>query len=182
MAKNELGLLWGGSKVLRQSVVFVVLLLNLILLACHSPTAGNNRDNNRDNNSDNNGIDLLSVGVHDSKSLPFDDFNKRLSDESADKASWGNDPISILQTFIGTSTRSNNIIYSLNKIQNEGRSTYVSIVIFDGIPDDDSIRGYRYDIELDLLSNDSWQIKSAMQSWRCWKNRGHTDFSSENCA
>lgn len=54
-------------------------------------------------------------------------------------------------------------------------------IIFDGIQDD-SVRAYRFDIDLNKTSDNMWQLQDIIESWRCWDDRGHQDFSIKPCA
>lgn len=123
--------------------------------------------------------DLLSVAVNHPQPLPFAAFNQRLIDATASKAEWANDPVLLIHTFFGASS-GRTLVLTINKIGGP-ENIHKAILIVDG-SDDDSIRGYRYDIKLGKNTQEIWQILEAGKSWRCWKERGHTDFSAENCS
>lgn len=159
-----------GGFTFREKYFFHIFLFFSLLSACAAPA--DNKTN----------IDLLSIASHNPKSLAHEAFNKKLIDATASKELWSTEPITILHTFIGTSL-GRNVILTLNKMDAEGpQNIYSAVVIFDDIPDDDSILGYRYEIKLAQNEQDIWQIIEANKSWRCRKNRGHSDFSGENCA
>ena len=53
-------------------------------------------------------------------------------------------------------------------------------VIDDGLLDD-SVRGEKIQVELQVGSDGVWKVLSYARTWRCWDNRGHTDFSEAPC-
>ncbi|PXF32666.1 hypothetical protein WH50_03180 [Pokkaliibacter plantistimulans] len=57
---------------------------------------------------------------------------------------------------------------------------YVAVITEDGIPEDDSVAGYRHRLTF-TFKHGAWQIQKAEMQWRCWFDRGHTDFSTEPC-
>jgi hypothetical protein len=76
---------------------------------------------------------------------------------------------------------SRNSSISINILDGEALTVYIVTLIFDNIPDDDSISGYRYDLKLEKNVNGSLRIIEAKESWRCWLDRGHREFSVEPC-
>ncbi len=57
-----------------------------------------------------------------------------------------------------------------------------AVLIIDGGQGDDSIRGYRYTLQLQQQSGGQWRVVRAGKSWRCWPERGHRSFGSMPCA
>lgn len=61
-----------------------------------------------------------------------------------------------------------------------GEQTYNIIMVFDAIPDDDSVSSYRYDLQLSEAPS-GLEIVKLEESWRCWPGRGHQYFSVDAC-
>jgi hypothetical protein len=57
-----------------------------------------------------------------------------------------------------------------------------AVLIIDAGQGDDSIRGYRYTLQLQQQSAGQWQVVRAGKSWRCWPERGHQSYGSTPCA
>ena len=46
---------------------------------------------------------------------------------------------------------------------------------------DDSVRGERKVIDLQMDDTGIWKVTSYSRTWKCWEGRGHTGFSDEPC-
>lgn len=57
----------------------------------------------------------------------------------------------------------------------------VTVIVTDDGYMDDSVRGKRTTLRIEMDANGVWQIKSSAEAWRCWEGRGHTDFSTAPC-
>jgi len=55
----------------------------------------------------------------------------------------------------------------------------VVILIHDNLLDD-SVKGEKHLIEL-KKTNDKWKVVSIKKNWKCWNDRGHTDWGIELC-
>lgn len=79
--------------------------------------------------------------------------------------------------------KANNSLISINQINHSGHTIYKAVLIFNEIPDDDSISGYRYNVTLKNEHNNKtkWQVIDITRSWRCWPDRGHSAFNAEPC-
>jgi len=125
-------------------------------------------------------IDLLSLPQHNSRPVIFANFNKQILNATAAQESWATNPILITHRFINVPS-GHTIIMALNKIDKDIETTHQAILIVDKVPDDDSVRGYRYDITLRKNQKGIWEITRASESWRCWEDRGHKDFDAKPC-
>jgi hypothetical protein len=62
----------------------------------------------------------------------------------------------------------------------ERPSRYTVVAILDRLLDD-SVRGERLDLVLELHQDESWRITQARASRRCWPDRGHESFGTDPC-
>lgn len=62
----------------------------------------------------------------------------------------------------------------------DGPSKATVVVTDDGYLDD-SVRGMRTTLMIELDEDGLWQIKSSEEAWRCREGRGHTDFQPKPC-
>ncbi len=69
---------------------------------------------------------------------------------------------------------------SIEQHRKSDHTLYVITLIFDGVPGDDSISGYRYDAKI-TNSKGSFEFAKLEESWRCWPDRGHQTFDTEPC-
>lgn len=69
---------------------------------------------------------------------------------------------------------------SIKQYRKSDHTLYVITLIFDDVPGDDSISGYRYDTKI-TNSNERFEFAKLEESWRCWPDRGHRTFSTEPC-
>ena len=58
---------------------------------------------------------------------------------------------------------------------------YQITLIFDEIPDDDSIKGFRYDVHIKHEPGKAFSLIKLEESWRCWPDRGHQYFDAQAC-
>ncbi len=55
----------------------------------------------------------------------------------------------------------------------------IVILIHDNLLDD-SVKGEKYLMEL-IKTNDKWKVVSLKKNWKCWNDRGHSDWGIELC-
>jgi hypothetical protein len=127
----------------------------------------------------NDNKDLLTIPVKSSMSVVGDDLQSYR--EQLQKLSGTGNMTQIVSGMVGGKYANAKSSASLvEKNMDGGQSVYGVVLVFDDVPDDDSSSGYRYDIKLNE-SNDKLEIVSMKESWRCWPDRGHRDFSTEPC-
>lgn len=125
-------------------------------------------------------VNLLSIPIKSSKLINHDDFNHQILQLTHHSEKIDN--LFFILSKLWFEPYSQNSIISVNKIKDDHLDAYAATLIFDHIPDDDSLSGYRYDIKLKKDLQEIWQITEAKKSWRCWPDRGHTYFSIEPCS
>ncbi|AZZ91946.1 hypothetical protein EUZ85_14890 [Hahella sp. KA22] len=116
---------------------------------------------------------LFSIPVLSSENIDISDLNKRISTQAE------NDILAVLSLIGGPIYERGAVSVRSNKKDFE--KEYSVVLINDNIPDDDSVSGYRYDIVLKRDKSDNWVLVEMTQSWRCWEDRGHTQFGVEPC-
>lgn len=122
---------------------------------------------------------LLSIPVMDSQLISTNEISHRLVNTAHDSGGIDNPLLIISRLWFEPYAR--NTVALIDKTKDDSFDIYTSVLIFDNIPDDDSLSGYRYDIKLRKDSSGGWQVTEARKSWRCWQDRGHRYFSTEPC-
>ena len=117
---------------------------------------------------------LLSLAVIESNSMPFDEFNQRIVNTPLESIPWASDPLEVAMKFVSISGGKQRVI----TLDDSSSASHV-VLIIDKITDD-SVRGYRYDIKLESESN-RYLIIDAQESWNCWEDRGHQEYSNDPC-
>ena len=146
----------------------------ILIMSCHSQD---------DKNASHH---LLLIPIKGSSLIDHQDFDNRLTQithklQTTDNSNEVDNPLFIISQ-IWSEPYSRNTVASIEKTTGDSFDTYTAILIFDGIPDDDSVSGYRYDIKLKKDAKGVWQVTEARKSWRCWQDRGHRYFGIEPCA
>ncbi len=134
---------------------------------------------------ENSGHNLLLIPIKDSRLIDYQDFDNRLTQithklQTTDNSNEIDNPLFIISQ-IWFEPYSRNTVASIETNKGDSFYAYAVILIFDDIPDDDSVSGYRYDIKLKKDSKGVWQVIEARKSWRCWQDRGHRYFGIEPC-
>lgn len=80
--------------------------------------------------------------------------------------------------FIMASSQS--ISVDISKSKDNGY--YTASVVNSEVPGDDSVSGYKYRFVLAKDNSGFWKLIEAKESWACWPDRGHRDFSIEPCS
>ncbi len=124
-------------------------------------------------------MNLLSIPVESTEVVNHDGFNRQLLQlpDSPGKA----DNLFFVLPQLWFEPLAKDSVMSINKIKADGSYVYAVTLIFDNIPDDDSVSGYRYDIKLRKNLHGIWLITEAKKSWCCWQGRGHSYFSVAPC-
>ena len=123
--------------------------------------------------------DLSSISVNDSEVIDHTDLNRQLL-EAMQNTKRTDNPLPVLYGLFFEPHAKNSLI-TIHKVTDDHLDKYKVTLIFDTIPDDDSVRGYRYDLKLKKNAEGLWEITEARKSWRCWPDRGHRFFSAEPC-
>jgi hypothetical protein len=69
----------------------------------------------------------------------------------------------------------------VTRVDSAQTDSYHATVIFDAVPDDDSVSGWRYELVLTKNAADRWMATEIKRSGRCWEGRGHRAFSTKPC-
>ncbi|VAW69850.1 hypothetical protein MNBD_GAMMA09-2499 [hydrothermal vent metagenome] len=131
-------------------------------------------------NKQNVSINLLSITVKNSEVISHVELNHKLVRLSRKLQNINN-----LYFILSQLWPTENAYYSsisINRINDDSQDIYTAILIFDNIPDDDSVSGFRYDIRLKRNSPELFVITQAKRSWRCWEDRGHRYFDTAPCS
>ncbi len=112
----------------------------------------------------------------DNQVLSVEAFNESVLKGKDNK--WTADPVVVSLRFIGLFEGRTQSIERINENPESFDTTQVTI-INNGLLDD-SVMAVKY--KLNLKKVDSvWIVDSAGRLVKCWKGRGHEDFSSEPC-
>lgn len=88
--------------------------------------------------------------------------------------------ISLLEESNYIITSSENI--SINLSQSRENSSYTALIENHSVPGDDSIKSYKYLLTFNRNKEGYWVATEAKESWSCWPERGHQDFSTKSCS
>ena len=122
---------------------------------------------------------LLSIPVESERNIS----NKELQYYREELSKYNNEKnliVLLSKVWAGTYVGAGNMTVSVKKNLINNDILYDAILIFDSVPDDDSVSGYRYDIRLKESGN-NFDIVYVKESGRCWSDRGHRFFSVEPC-
>lgn len=122
---------------------------------------------------------LLSIPVESERNIS----NKELQYYQEELLKYNDEKnliVLLSKVWAGTYVGTGNMTVSVNKNLINHDILYDAILIFDSVPDDDSVSGYRYDIRLKESGN-NFDIVYVKESGRCWNGRGHRFFSVEPC-
>ena len=106
------------------------------------------------------------------------EFNKTILSAKSDEENWISDPVTVSLRFVGPFEGLSQNIERTNKNPEYPQTTDV-IIINEGLLDD-SVRSVKYKLTLKKVDS-IWIIKDAAKTFKCWKGRGHEDFSAELC-
>ena len=110
----------------------------------------------------------------DSSSVKIDKYEKL--NQRVRKAGNINTPVELIKYYYGEIDADQNINISVDQLEN---NQYEITLIQENIKDD-SIEGMRV-LMLAKRDNNQWTVLDIQRTWRCQKERGHTNFSSEMC-
>lgn len=115
------------------------------------------------------------------KKLSTAAYNRKVRIAARNKEFWVKMPTLVASNFVGkfseTKERTIKIISPLVEYSRD-----LDVIITDDGFADDSVRGERYKLKLKSDKSGVWYIISAQKAHRCWKGRGHTDYSTAPCS
>lgn len=106
-------------------------------------------------------------------------FNKIVLSASANGEEWTVDPVLVSLKFIAPSEGMTQTIE--RSYDNPESPKIAQVTITNEKLMDDSVMGIRYKLVLNRNENGSWVIDSSGKAIKCWKGRGHPDYSKEPC-
>jgi hypothetical protein len=123
---------------------------------------------------------LLSCDNDDTDSFINEDiknYNDRISNGHLNKEQWTVDPILIVRELFKSDDFERKII-----IDFEGKSKDEIVITLtrEGL-EDDSVDGEKRIIEFEK-ENNLWTIRTIKLGFKCWKSRGHTNYSGDLCS
>lgn len=121
---------------------------------------------------------LLSVAVK--SSIPVSGQTLQHYEDQLQQLNNDNIRLKLVHIWAGQYLDAQKSLVYVEKRSNIDDSIFDGIFIFDRVPGDDSVSGYRYDIQL-KANADKFEIVKLDESWRCWPDRGHQYFSADPC-
>src|SRR5688500_12338167 len=119
-----------------------------------------------------NGDDRDSFITEDPKS-----YNERIMKGKLDSQQWADDPVLIVRELFRSGDFERKIIIDVDgKSKDEVTITFTR----EGL-EDDSVNGEKRILEYKKI-NDVWTIESIRLGFKCWKERGHTNYSGNLCS
>ncbi|MGB2692535.1 MAG: hypothetical protein WBB48_09615 [Thermodesulfobacteriota bacterium] len=119
--------------------------------------------------------ELQSEDFH---TLDINSFNESILKGKLKEDQWTLDPVAVSLRFIGPFEGRTQSIERVNESPESFDATQVTI-LNKGLLDD-SVKAVKYQLTLKKVDS-IWVIDSAVKVFKCWKGRGHEDFSSEPC-
>ena len=115
------------------------------------------------------------------KKLDTKRFNRKIRDAARNKEFWVKMPTLVASNFVGKFSETKRRTIQIVSPTIESARRLDIIVIDDGLADD-SVRSEKYKLELVTSRAGIWYIISAEKAWRCYKGRGHQDYSAAPCS
>lgn len=122
--------------------------------------------------------DPLDIPVDASQSVP-NALRTRTMAIVADAPPNPNDVLRALHQTLAPSTPP---AHQAMALERDSDGTWVAALVFDAVPDDDSVSGWRYDLTMTLDDDGSISLERFNESWRCWPERGSQTFGTEPCS
>lgn len=114
------------------------------------------------------------------QNLSTSTFDKQMEEAKANEADWIKSPILTALKFTGERMDSRNLNIDVKSLTGGESITKVLVTIIQDGFMDDSVSGDVTFLRMAKVAG-TWEIVSAKKAWKCWKNRGHEDYSTEPC-
>lgn len=108
------------------------------------------------------------------------EYNLKIENAFEANEPWVKMPTQIVARMLGEFSEIRSRTIEMTAPTADGADSLSVTVIDDGFLDD-SVRGEKYQFELERNEQGVWKFTSASKAWRCWQGRGHQDFSTVNC-
>lgn len=118
------------------------------------------------------------MSSEDFQTLNVQDFNQSILKGKVQEDKWKTDPVAVSLRFVGPFYGRTQSIERVNESSESLDATQVTI-INNGLLDD-SVMAVKYKLTLKRVDS-VWVINTAGKVVKCWKGRGHEEFSSEPC-
>ena len=113
------------------------------------------------------------------ENIEHENFNKIVLSSSARGEDWTADPVFVSLKFIRPSEGMTQTIE--RTYDNPESPKTAQVIITNEKLLDESVMGLRYKLVLNRNENGSWVIESSGKAIKCWKGRGHDNYSKEPC-
>lgn len=124
-------------------------------------------------------IGCQSNSTEQMRPMDLDKINLSLLSKQKQTPSVNSGLMSLLEESNYIIPSSENI--SINLSKNRENNSYTALIENHSVPGDDSIKSYKYLLNFNRNKEDYWVVTEAKESWSCWPERGHQDFSTESC-
>jgi len=152
--------------------IIIIILLAMILISCNQKTDKMNKDIQLSEEKHNIQIKILYEKF---EKINTDELDQMLAKESENLTAQ-----EVMKLYYPKKVETgegNELIEISENILDNGNT--VVILIHDNLLDD-SVKGEKYLMEL-IKTNDKWKVVSLKKNWKCWNDRGHTDWGIELC-
>jgi hypothetical protein len=113
------------------------------------------------------------------ENIEHGNFNKTVLSASGNGEEWTADPVLVSLRFIGSFE---GITQAIERTYDNPESPKTAqVIITNEKLLDDSVMGVRHKLVLSRNENGSWVIESSAKAIKCWKGRGHANYSKEPC-
>lgn len=107
-------------------------------------------------------------------------FNLEIEKAATAGEAWVKMPTQVVARMLREFSEFRSRTIEMTAPNSETTESMIVIVTDDGFLDD-SVRGDRHKFELSINEHGVWKFVAAGKSCRCWKGRGHQDFSIAKC-
>ena len=110
------------------------------------------------------------------------EFNQEVLAAQARKEAWTDDPVQVALRFTADDwKRPEEWEFHQRHISLQREGPKVSVTVTTTGFHDDSIEGEKFVLVLQKTAHGAWNLASASKGWRCWPERGHTNYSTVRC-
>lgn len=149
----------------------ITLLLTIILFSCNQRI---NKDTNQFKSSDKHTKTEI-INSEDFKTLISDEINQRLDETRRELTAA---EVMRLYYPYQVETKEGKESIEINEKKNKDDHTVVTL-IHDNLLDD-SQKAVKYVMTM-KKTNNKWTVVSIKTNWKCWPNRGHTEWGTDRC-
>jgi hypothetical protein len=115
------------------------------------------------------------------RKIDVTEYNRRIERATTAGDDWVRRPLLVIGRMIEPFAEMKSRDIRIESPFADATETLTVTVIDDGYADD-SVRGKKYTFKLEINEAGVWQFVSAEDSQRCWKGRGHQDYSALPCS